>query len=82
MSIMKKLESWGVSMVLRDGIRKKGPVVTDNGNFILDIKWPAQAKTNPSKFEKELNAIPGVIENGFFHRKPTPRVHRQCRRRG
>ena len=73
LSIMKKLESYGVSMILRDGIRKKGPVITDNGNFIMDIKWPAHAKISPTKLESELNAIPGIIENGFFTQK-TPRV--------
>ena len=73
LSIMKKLEVYGVSMILRDGVRKKGPVITDNGNFILDIKWPANAKINPGKLETELNAIPGVVENGFFTQK-TPRV--------
>ena len=73
LSIMKKLESYGVSMIIRDGIRKKGPVITDNGNFIMDIKWPANAKINPVKLESELNAIPGIIENGFFTQKP-PRV--------
>ena len=73
LSIMKKLESYGVSMIIRDGIRKKGPVITDNGNFIMDIKWPPNAKINPVKLESELNAIPGIIENGFFTQKP-PRV--------
>ena len=73
LSIMKKLESYGVSMIIRDGIRKKGPVITDNGNFIMDIKWPANAKINPVKLESELNAIPGIFENGFFTQKP-PRV--------
>mgnify|MGYP000845867417 CR=1 FL=1 len=73
LSIMKKLESYGVSMIIRDGIRKKGPVITDNGNFIMDIKWPTNAKINPAKLESELNAIPGIIENGFFTQKP-PRV--------
>ena len=73
LSIMKKLEVYGVSMIIRDGIRKKGPVITDNGNFIMDIKWPPNAKINPAKLESELNAIPGIIENGFFTQKQ-PRV--------
>ena len=73
LSIMKKLEMYGVSMIIRDGIRKKGPVITDNGNFIMDIKWPAGEKINPAQLERELNAIRGIIENGFFTHK-TPRV--------
>ncbi|MEL3905463.1 MAG: ribose-5-phosphate isomerase RpiA [Treponema sp.] len=73
LSIMKKLETYGVSMILRDGVRKKGPVITDNGNFILDVTWPQNEKINPAKLEGELNAIPGVVENGFFTQK-TPRI--------
>lgn len=73
LSIMKKLEAYGVSMIIRDGIRKKGPIITDNGNFIMDIKWAANQKINPVKLESELNAIPGIIENGFFTQK-VPRV--------
>lgn len=74
LSIIKKLEeTYGVSTIIRDGVRKKGPVITDNGNFIVDVKWPANEKVDPVKLESELNAIPGVIENGFFTQK-TPRV--------
>ena len=48
---------------LRMAERKDGPVVTDNGNFIFDVKFNIQ---NPKKLETELNTIPGVIENGIF----------------
>jgi ribose 5-phosphate isomerase A len=49
--------------VLRMAERKDGPVVTDNGNFIFDVKFKIK---NPKKLETELNTIPGVIENGIF----------------
>ncbi|MFZ0441840.1 MAG: ribose-5-phosphate isomerase RpiA [Methanobacterium sp.] len=49
--------------VLRMAERKDGPVVTDNGNFIFDVKFNIE---NPKKLETELNTIPGVIENGIF----------------
>ena len=49
--------------VLRMAERKDGPVVTDNGNFIFDVKFNIK---NPKKLETELNTIPGVIENGIF----------------
>jgi ribose 5-phosphate isomerase A len=48
---------------LRMAERKDGPVITDNGNFIFDVKFNIQ---NPKKLETELNTIPGVIENGIF----------------
>jgi ribose 5-phosphate isomerase A len=49
---------------LRDGIKKDGPVVTDNGNFIVDCKF---AKIeNPEELEDLLAKIPGLIESGLF----------------
>lgn len=49
---------------LRMGIQKDGPVITDNGNFVLDTKF--DSIENPYELEIELNTIPGVLENGIF----------------
>lgn len=49
---------------LRMGKRKGGPVITDNGNFVLDVKF--ESIDAPAYLEKELNFIPGVVENGIF----------------
>ena len=49
---------------LRMGIQKDGPVITDNGNFVLDTKF--DCIENPYELEIELNTIPGVLENGIF----------------
>jgi len=49
--------------ILRMAERKDGPVVTDNGNFIYDVKFNIK---DPKKLETELNNIPGVVENGIF----------------
>ncbi len=50
---------------LRDGgDRKDGPLITDNGNFILDIKFGAIE--DPRALEFELKRIPGVVEVGLF----------------
>lgn len=40
------------------------PFVTDNGNYILDVRFRKIA--NPKTLEKRLNEIPGVVENGLF----------------
>ncbi len=53
----------GGSPSLRMAERKDGPVVTENGNFIFDVKFTIN---NPKKLETELNTIPGVVENGIF----------------
>lgn len=49
---------------LRMATRKNGPVITDNGNFVIDVKFGEI--DDPSYLEKELNNIPGVVENGIF----------------
>ena len=39
--VIKELEKLGASCVLREGVKKAGPVITDNGNMILDCTWKA-----------------------------------------
>lgn len=41
-----------------------GPVLTDSGNFIVDAHMVAI--TDPLALDRELNWIPGVVENGLF----------------
>jgi ribose 5-phosphate isomerase A len=65
------LELLGADVILREALRKAGPVITEHGNIILDIRFKSQI--DPSAMEAELNRIPGVIENGFFTNK-TPVV--------
>jgi len=64
----KALEKLGASVILREAVRKAGPVITEHGNLILDIRFGQSI--DPSFMETELNQIPGVVENGFFTRKP------------
>ncbi|MCL1992135.1 MAG: ribose-5-phosphate isomerase RpiA [Spirochaetes bacterium] len=63
----KAIEKLGAAAKLREGIRKAGPVITDNGNLILDLTFSSPVK--PDEVELLLNQIPGVVENGFFTRK-------------
>lgn len=49
---------------LRDGIRKDGPVITDNGNFILDCSFPDIS--GPERLEGILSLMPGVLCCGLF----------------
>jgi len=62
------LEKFGADVILREALRKAGPVITEHGNIILDIRFGAHV--DPSVMETELNQIPGVVENGFFTRIP------------
>ena len=52
----------GGQPVWRDG------VVTDNGNWILDVH--NLSITDPVGMETELNQIPGVVSVGLFARRP------------
>jgi len=58
------LQKLGAEVMLREAVRKAGPVITDRGNLLLDIRF--KVPPNPTALEAELNRIPGVVENGFF----------------
>jgi ribose 5-phosphate isomerase A len=62
--VMKALEKLGGKPTLRMGVKKAGPVVTDEGNLVIDVKFDVLA--NPGELEKEINNIPGVLDNGLF----------------
>ena len=57
-------EMSGVSS-LRMATKKAGPVVTDQGNLILDVLFNNGIK-DPKDLEVRINNIPGVLENGLF----------------
>jgi ribose 5-phosphate isomerase A len=49
---------------LRDAERKDGPVVTDNGNLVLDCAFGDIAE--PASLASSLSGLPGVVEHGLF----------------
>jgi ribose 5-phosphate isomerase A len=57
-------EKYTTEFQLRLAAKKLGPVITDNGNFIIDARF-SKIK-DPAALEMELNNIPGVLENGLF----------------
>ena len=62
--VMRAIAKLGGKPELRMGLRKAGPVVTDQGNLVIDVKF--DRIDNPADLEKTLNNIPGVLENGLF----------------
>ena len=62
--VTRALESLGGTPELRMGVNKDGPVITDQGNMVLDVK--IAGIDNPAELEKTINNIPGVLENGLF----------------
>ncbi|XP_054016577.1 ribose-5-phosphate isomerase [Hylaeus anthracinus] len=65
-AIQKRIEeSYGGNVQIRMALAKAGPVITDNGNFILDWHFP-QELSNWNKINTDISMIPGVIETGLF----------------
>ena len=64
-SVTNALNKLGATCVLREGVKKCGPVITDNGNWILDCTWKSPI-ADVAKMEEEINSIVGVVENGLF----------------
>ena len=62
--VMRAIEKLGGKPELRMGIKKAGPVITDQGNMVIDVKF--DNINDPAGLEKILNNIPGVLENGIF----------------
>ncbi|BBA78994.1 ribose-5-phosphate isomerase A [cyanobacterium endosymbiont of Rhopalodia gibberula] len=62
--VMRQLKRLGGKPELRMAIKKAGPVVTDQGNLVIDVKF--EEINNPDALEVTINNIPGVLENGLF----------------
>ena len=62
--IMKKLNKLKGKPILRMAQSKAGPLITDNGNFIIDVDFGIIK--NPSKLNEKILFIPGVVDTGFF----------------
>ncbi|XP_057339315.1 ribose-5-phosphate isomerase [Microplitis mediator] len=59
-------DNYGGTVQIRMAIAKAGPVVTDNGNFILDWHFPFEQEKSWNEISNEIKLIPGVIEIGLF----------------
>lgn len=65
-SVMRRMEAIGGNPVLRMAKAKAGPVVTDNGNFILDVDFGEIH--DPIALHKRMKLMVGVVETGIFAR--------------
>ena len=66
MPVLRQLRTLGCDPVIREAVKKDGPVITDNGNFIVDCRF--SKIRDPESLEAALAAIPGVLESGLFCR--------------
>jgi ribose 5-phosphate isomerase A len=62
--VTRRVQEIGGKPCLRESVGKLGPVITDNGNVIIDADFGLIPK--PAELELELNAVPGLVENGLF----------------
>ncbi|MFB6296423.1 MAG: ribose-5-phosphate isomerase RpiA [Halobacteriales archaeon] len=58
------LREAGGEPALRRASEKSGPVVTDNGNLLLDCSFGAIE--DPAALARRLDGIPGTLEHGLF----------------
>ena len=63
--VQKTLINLGGEGNLRMAQKKAGPIVTDQGNLILDLTF-RNGIDQPELLESQINNIPGVLENGLF----------------
>jgi len=63
--VQEVISEMNSSSALRMATKKAGPIVTDQGNLILDVLFNDGIK-NPKEIEMSINNIPGVLENGLF----------------
>lgn len=63
--VQSQLKSMGGVAELRMATRKAGPVVTDQGNLVLDVRFE-HGISDPIVLERDINNLPGVLENGLF----------------
>jgi ribose 5-phosphate isomerase A len=62
--VMKRIKEMYGTPVLREGKGKVGPVITDNGNVIIDADFGLVHK--PTELERKLRTMPGIVETGLF----------------
>lgn len=62
--VERELIRIGGSPMIRQARMKDGPVITDNGNFVMDVSFGEIR--NPEALSQRISQIPGVVEHGIF----------------
>jgi ribose 5-phosphate isomerase A len=62
--VLNRLNQMGGTIQVREGVKKDGPVISDNGNIILD--YQPITILDPMQLETVINMIPGVVCCGIF----------------
>lgn len=62
--VLKQVEKLGGRAELRMGVSKDGPVITDNGNFIMDADFGKI--DDPASLGEQLSQCTAIVEHGIF----------------
>jgi ribose 5-phosphate isomerase A len=62
--VADRVEAMGGEPSLREAAHKDGPVVTDEGDLVLDCAFGADE--DPAALARRLSSVPGVVEHGLF----------------
>ena len=63
-SVERAVGGLGGEPSLRQAANKDGPVVTDNGNLVVDCEFGVI--DDPAELAASLSQVPGVVEHGLF----------------
>ncbi|GME89319.1 unnamed protein product [[Candida] boidinii] len=65
--ILRELKAVGGNPTVRPGgAAKAGPVITDNGNFIIDCDFGEISVNKVKELNDKIKAMVGVVETGLF----------------
>ncbi len=64
--VLRRIGEIGGKLAIREGKGKLGPVITDNGNIIVDTVFGLIRR--PEELDRRLKSVPGVVETGLFIR--------------
>jgi ribose 5-phosphate isomerase A len=62
--VKRRLTELGAKPIVREAKGKLGPIITDNGNAVIDAYF-GEIK-DPESLNVEVKMIPGVVETGLF----------------
>lgn len=62
--VMRRLETLGATCAIRMGERKDGPVVSDQGMWIVDARF--DGIDDAASLAQSISMMPGVVDHGLF----------------
>ena len=63
--VMRALEISGGRPEVREGTRKHGPIITDQGFWVIDVHFE-EGIDDPQPLAETIKALPGVLDHGLF----------------